>query len=114
MDRNIWTIVTVVILALFAAFNVVALLGYGPSAGTAAAVFGLYLYAALVVVAWMQTRWGALLVVGLGILIFVGDFFSAALYVYPQYGTQMQQYLYAPTNLLISLFAFLSYRSITK
>ncbi len=114
MNRSIWTLVTVAALALYAIFNALALLGYSPSAGSVAAVMGLYLYGALAVVAWMQTRWGALLVVGVGILVFVADLISASMYLYPQYGTQTEQYLYAPTNLLISLFAFLSYRTITR
>ncbi len=112
MRQSIWTIVLVAILALFALFSGISLLGFEPSPGTAAAVLGLYFFATLAVVAWMQTRWGALLIVVIGLLWFVSELISAALLLYPQYGEQLGQYLYALLTLVVPLFGYLSYRSI--
>lgn len=114
MKQSIWTIILVVILALLGASSGVELLGYAPSAGTAAAVASAYFLGTLAVVAWMQTRWGALLVVVMGILIFVSQVIYAALLINPQYGDQTGQYLYALVTLIIPLFGFLSYRSIKE
>ncbi len=114
MKQSVWTIVLVAILALFAAFSGIALLGVGPQIDTAAQVFGLYFMLTLAVVAWMQTRWGALLVLVMGLLFFVSELISAALFLYPQYGDQTGAYLYAGITLIVPLFAFLSYRVIPK
>ncbi len=114
MKTNIWTIVLVGVLALFAIFSVVALLGYQPSVDPSAEAVGILLLVTLAVVAWMETRWGALLVAVIGLLAFVMNVITAALFLYPQYGTQTEQYLFGLVLLLIPLFALLSYRGIVK
>lgn len=114
MKQTVWTMILVAILAFFGAYYLVELAGYAPSSGTAATVLGIYLVVTLGVVAWMQTRWGALLVVGVGLLIFAAQLVFAALYLHPQYGDQMGQVLYALLTLIIPLFGFLSYRSIEE
>ncbi|MFQ6013244.1 MAG: hypothetical protein ACE5LS_06335 [Thermoplasmata archaeon] len=114
MKHSVWTIVLVAILALFAAFSGIALLGVGPQIDTAAQVFGLYFMVTLAVVAWMQTRGGALLVTVMGLLFFVSELISAALFLYPQFGDQTSAYIFAGITLIVPLFGFLSYRSITQ
>lgn len=113
MKQTIWTIVLTAMLALWAAFIGVALLTTGPdSVDISVSLFGLYLMGTLAVVAWMQTKWGALLVVVVGLVIFVSEILSAALLVNPQYGDQTAQILYALTTVILPIFGFLSYRSI--
>ncbi len=114
MKQSIWTLVLVAILALFAAFSGIALLGVGPSIEPVAHVYALYFFVTLTVVAWMQTRWGALLIIVMGLLFFVSELISAALFLYPQYGEQTGMYLYAGLTLIVPLFGFLSYRSIKE
>ncbi len=114
MKQSIWTIILVAMLALWAAFIGVTLLVSGPSVDISVSLFGLYLMGTLAVVAWMQTRWGALLVAVVGLLIFVAEIVSAALLLNPQYGDQTTQILYAMSTVILPLFGFLSYRSIKE
>ncbi|MFQ5552316.1 MAG: hypothetical protein ACE5EW_01090 [Thermoplasmata archaeon] len=114
MKQSIWTIVLVAILALFALFAGLGLLGLSPQIGPAASVLTLYFMGTLAAVAWMQTRWGALLVLVMGFLFFVSELISAALFLYPQFGDQTSAYIFAGVTLLVPLFAFLSYRSIKE
>ncbi len=114
MKQTVWTIVLVVILALYAAFGGIALLGFGPQIDPAAQVFQLYFLVTLAAVAWMQTRWGALLVLVMGSLYFVSELIAAALFLYPQFGDQTSAYIFAAVTLIVPLFAFLSYWSIPK
>ncbi len=114
MKQTVWTIVLVVFLALYAALSGFALLGFGAQIGPAAQVFLLYFLVTLAVVAWMQTRWGALLVLVMGLLFFVSELIAAALFLYPQFGDQTSAYINAGITLIVPLFAFLSYRSIPR
>ncbi len=114
MKKSIWTMVLIGLLALFGIFSGIALLGYLPSVDPSAEAVGILLLVTLAVVAWMETRWGALLVVAIGLLSFVANIITVALNLYPQYGTQTEQYLYSLLLLLIPLFGALSYRSIAK
>ncbi|MFQ6032226.1 MAG: hypothetical protein ACE5K2_04815, partial [Candidatus Zixiibacteriota bacterium] len=63
---------------------------------------------------WMETKWGALLVVLLGIIMFAKGIIASNLYLIPEWGPQWSQYLWSIVYLLISAFSYLSYRKITK
>ncbi len=54
------------------------------------------------------------MVLVMGLLFFVNELISAALFLYPQFGDQTGAYLYAGITLLVPVFAFLSYRTIPK
>lgn len=112
MKQSLWTIILVVILAAYAAFSGIALLGIGSQIDPAAHAFGLFFFVTLAIVAWMQTRWGALLVLVMGLFYFVTELIAAVLFLYPQFGDQTSAYINAGITLIGPLFAFLSYRSI--
>ena len=112
MNKGIWTLATVVVLALFALGQVASLAGLGASLEPAAIIFGLLFFGTLAAVAWMETRRGALLVVVMGLLLYVSEIVGAALLLAPQFGPQLGQLVFATGSLIIPLFGFLSYRSI--
>ena len=114
MKQGIWTVATVAVLALFALSQAAALAGLGPGLEPASHVFALLFLGTLAVVAWMETRWGALLVVVMGLLLFVAEITSAALLLTPQFGPQLGQLIFSAGSLIIPFFGFLSYRSIGK
>ena len=114
MKKGLWTVATVAVLALFALSQGAALAGLGPGLEPASHVFALLFLGTLAVVAWMETRWGALLVVVMGLLLFVAEITSAALLLTPQFGPQLGQLIFSAGSLIIPFFGFLSYRSIGK
>lgn len=114
MKQTIWTNILVGLLVVWGAAIRVSLLVAGPTPDISISLFGLYLMGTLAVVAWMQTRWGALLVLIVGLIIFASEIISAALLLHPEYGDQTYQILYAMSTVVLPIFGFLSYRSIKE
>ncbi|MFQ5918457.1 MAG: hypothetical protein ACE5I4_00245 [Thermoplasmata archaeon] len=114
MKKGIWTLATVVVLILLALTQAASLAGLGPGLEPASHIFALLFLGTLGVVAWMETRWGALLVVVMGLLLFVAEIIAAALLLNPQFGPQLGQLAFAAVSLVIPLFGYLSYWSISK
>jgi hypothetical protein len=114
MKQTIWTIILTAMLAVWGAWIGITLLVTGPAIDISVTLFGLYLMATLAVVAWMQTRWGALLVTVVALVIFLSEIISAGLFLNPQFGDQTVQILYASLTVILPVFGFLSYRSIKE
>jgi hypothetical protein len=91
---------------------VASLAGFGAGLDPSAHGFALLFLGTLIVVAWMETAWGALLVTAMGLLLFVAEIIAAALLLNPQFGPQLGQLVFATATLVIPLFGFLSYRRI--
>ncbi len=109
---NVWTKLTVLLLAFDGIGGLYSIFGLGLN--PLLMVVAMELVFVLAVVAWMETKWGAMLVALLGIIMFVQGIIASTLYLVPEYGPQWQQYLYDIIYLLISAFSYLSYRKITK
>jgi len=112
---NLWTKLTVLLLALDGLGSLYAISSFKLSMPEVfGMVVGIELVFVLAVVAWMETKWGALLVVLLGFVLFLQNLIGSYLYLVPEWGPQWQQYLWGIIYLLISAFSYLSYRKITK
>ncbi|WP_455368068.1 hypothetical protein [[Eubacterium] cellulosolvens] len=109
---SLWTKLTVLLLALDGVGSLFSIFVVGVS--PLEMVIAIELVFVLAAISWMETKWGALLVSSLGIIMFVQSIIVSTFYLIPEYGPQWGQYLYSIIFLLISAFSYLSYRKITK
>lgn len=117
MAKSLWTILMVAALGLLTITQVAALIGFAGDAdpvGPAAHIFAIFFFVTLAAVAWLETPSGALLVVIMGLAFFAAELVSAALNLYPEYGPQIGQVLFALPFLAVPILGLLSYRRLTR
>jgi hypothetical protein len=112
---SLWTKLTVLLFALDGIGGLYAIFAFElPQIGVFYMLAVIELAFVLAVVAWGETKLGAMLVILLGLILFTERVILASLNLIPEWGPQWGQYLWSIIYLMVSAFSYLSYTKIQK